>query len=90
MTNLVKYSKKNNIHLVQPYRADEDDDSASRSYKIVHQGDVLDKLKSTLKISAQTMSEMVSRRCQFSIVQSHCIGKEHIQSGSQEYTGLIL
>ena len=50
--------KKKNLHLVQPHRDDEDDDSAGRSYKIVHQRIAPNKLKSTPRFSAKTMDKM--------------------------------
>ena len=66
--------RDNDLHLVQPHRADGDDDSASRSYKSVHQSDVLNKLRSTLKISAKTVSKMCCAvvGCQLS---SHTVWK---------------
>ena len=60
--------QKNKFYIVQLHRADEDDDSANRSYEIIHQSTVLNKLKSTLKVSAKTMSKMrcAGASCQLS------------------------
>ena len=55
---LLVWKKEKNLYPVQSHRADEDGDSASRSYKIVYQSVVLNKLTSTLRISAKTMSKI--------------------------------